>query len=205
MAGKTVEEATDRALDQLGVALADAEVIVVSEPKTGLFGRMRVEATGAGPGAPRRRPAAPGALPAHHAPVGTGISAGQGSARRSAALGQRLEPAARQRRRVPTAQDGAAVRSVRRPARSERRNGGTDERSPASTGTGTSRSARRRATAAARRPARRVRSRRGDRERRRLGWANARVRTTAPWGAEQLRGLRSGARNRRRQQTWPRE
>ena len=44
MAGKTVEEATERALDQLGVAVGDAEVIVVSEPKTGLFGRMRVEA-----------------------------------------------------------------------------------------------------------------------------------------------------------------
>jgi len=44
VAGKTVEEATERALDQLGVAVADAEVIVVSEPKTGLFGRMRVEA-----------------------------------------------------------------------------------------------------------------------------------------------------------------
>ncbi len=44
MAGKTVEEATDRALDQLGVAAGDAEVIVLSEPKTGLFGRVRVEA-----------------------------------------------------------------------------------------------------------------------------------------------------------------
>ncbi len=44
MAGKSVEEATERALDQLGVAVGDAEVIVVSEPKTGLFGRMRVEA-----------------------------------------------------------------------------------------------------------------------------------------------------------------
>ena len=44
MAGKTVEEATERALDQLGVAVGDAEVIVVDEPKTGLFGRVRVEA-----------------------------------------------------------------------------------------------------------------------------------------------------------------
>jgi spoIIIJ-associated protein len=44
VAGKTVEEATEHALDQLGVAVGDAEVIVVSEPKTGLFGRMRVEA-----------------------------------------------------------------------------------------------------------------------------------------------------------------
>jgi spoIIIJ-associated protein len=44
VAGKTIEEATELALDQLGVAVGDAEVIVVTEPKTGLFGRMRVEA-----------------------------------------------------------------------------------------------------------------------------------------------------------------
>jgi len=43
-AGKTVEEATEQALDQLGVAASDAEVIVVTEPKAGLFGRMRGEA-----------------------------------------------------------------------------------------------------------------------------------------------------------------
>jgi spoIIIJ-associated protein len=42
--GKTVEEATERALDQLGVAEGDAEVIVVTEAKTGLFGRVREEA-----------------------------------------------------------------------------------------------------------------------------------------------------------------
>ncbi len=44
VAGKTIAEATELALDQLGVAESDAEVIVVTEPKTGLFGRMRVEA-----------------------------------------------------------------------------------------------------------------------------------------------------------------
>jgi spoIIIJ-associated protein len=44
VAGKTIEEATEQALDQLGVAAGDAEVIVVDEPKTGLFGRVRVEA-----------------------------------------------------------------------------------------------------------------------------------------------------------------
>jgi spoIIIJ-associated protein len=44
VAGKTVEEATEQALDQLGVAVGDAEVIVMSEPKLGLFGRVRVEA-----------------------------------------------------------------------------------------------------------------------------------------------------------------
>jgi spoIIIJ-associated protein len=44
VAGKTIEEATELALDQLGVAVGDAEVIVVTEPKTGLFGRTRGEA-----------------------------------------------------------------------------------------------------------------------------------------------------------------
>ena len=44
VAGKTIAEATELALDQLGVAVGDAEVIVVTEPKVGLFGRMRVEA-----------------------------------------------------------------------------------------------------------------------------------------------------------------
>jgi spoIIIJ-associated protein len=42
--GKTVEEATEQALDRLGVASDDAEVIVVNEAKMGLFGRVREEA-----------------------------------------------------------------------------------------------------------------------------------------------------------------
>ena len=42
--GKTVEEALDAALDQLGVDAADAEYEVVEEAKTGLFGRLRTEA-----------------------------------------------------------------------------------------------------------------------------------------------------------------
>ena len=44
VAGRTVEEATEQALDQLGVGPGDAEIIVVTEPKMGLFGRVRVEA-----------------------------------------------------------------------------------------------------------------------------------------------------------------
>ena len=44
VAGKTVDEATEQALDELGVGPGDAEVIVVNEPKMGLFGRVRVEA-----------------------------------------------------------------------------------------------------------------------------------------------------------------
>lgn len=42
--GKTVDEATERALAHLGVARDDAEVEVVEEPKSGLFGRVRGEA-----------------------------------------------------------------------------------------------------------------------------------------------------------------
>ena len=42
--GKTLEEAKDTALDQLGVDEQDAEFEVVEEPRTGLFGRTRGEA-----------------------------------------------------------------------------------------------------------------------------------------------------------------
>lgn len=42
--GKNVDEATQAALAELGVASGDAEVVVVSEPKPGLFGRVRAEA-----------------------------------------------------------------------------------------------------------------------------------------------------------------
>jgi spoIIIJ-associated protein len=41
---RTVEEAKDLALDQLGVAEDDAEIVIVDEPKAGLFGRLRGEA-----------------------------------------------------------------------------------------------------------------------------------------------------------------
>lgn len=42
--GKTVEEAKERALEQLGVSEGDADVEVVDQPKAGLFGRVRGEA-----------------------------------------------------------------------------------------------------------------------------------------------------------------
>ena len=44
VAAKTVEEAKDSALDQLGVDEADAEFEVLETPKAGLFGRLRSEA-----------------------------------------------------------------------------------------------------------------------------------------------------------------
>src|SRR5438132_13342665 len=42
--GKTVDEAKEAALDQLGVHEDDAEFEIVEEPRTGLFGRTRGEA-----------------------------------------------------------------------------------------------------------------------------------------------------------------
>src|ERR1700691_220384 len=42
--GRTIEEAKDAALDQLGVDETDAECVMVSEPRAGVFGRMRGEA-----------------------------------------------------------------------------------------------------------------------------------------------------------------
>ena len=42
--GRTVEEAKEAALDQLGVDEQDAEFEILEEPKSGLFGRLRAEA-----------------------------------------------------------------------------------------------------------------------------------------------------------------
>lgn len=42
--GRTVEEAQEAALDQLGVDASEAEFEILEEPKTGLFGRVRGDA-----------------------------------------------------------------------------------------------------------------------------------------------------------------
>lgn len=42
--GRTVEEAKEAALDQLGIDATEAEFEIIEEPKTGLFGRVRSEA-----------------------------------------------------------------------------------------------------------------------------------------------------------------
>ena len=42
--GKSLPEAKETVLDLLGVAEDDAEFVVLSEPKAGLFGRLRGEA-----------------------------------------------------------------------------------------------------------------------------------------------------------------
>lgn len=42
--GRTIEDAKEAALDQLGIDEAEAEFEIVEEPKTGLFGRVRSDA-----------------------------------------------------------------------------------------------------------------------------------------------------------------
>ena len=42
--GKSLAEAKETVLDMLGVAEDDAEFVILSEPKAGLFGRLRGEA-----------------------------------------------------------------------------------------------------------------------------------------------------------------
>jgi Jag N-terminus len=44
ISARTVEEAKDQALDQLGVAEDEAEFEVLEEPRPGLFGRLRGQA-----------------------------------------------------------------------------------------------------------------------------------------------------------------
>ena len=40
--GKTIEEATEQALDRLGVDVDEVDIEVLEEPKNGLFGKTRL-------------------------------------------------------------------------------------------------------------------------------------------------------------------
>jgi len=130
VAGKTVEEATERALDQLGVAVGDAEVIVVSEPKTGLFGRMRVEAR------VRARVRPVGARPRRERPRRSGKS-GQGGRQGGQRQGSGGGSESRDKAAgSPESGEGSASGSAAGPS--------GPKTATAGIGTGTSRSARRR-------------------------------------------------------------
>lgn len=77
--GRTIEEAKEAALDELGVDASDAEFEVLEEPRSGLFGRMRTE----GRVRARVRPVAPRAKDEHRrrnrpAARREGASAGRG-------------------------------------------------------------------------------------------------------------------------------
>ncbi|HEY1652810.1 MAG TPA: RNA-binding cell elongation regulator Jag/EloR [Acidimicrobiales bacterium] len=160
VAGKTVEEATEQALDQLGVGPGDAEIIVVNEPKMGLFGRVRIEAR------VRARVRPVGARPKRERSRRSGgRSGGQGSRQgggdrtersrsagsRSGARGDRDRGgSASAARATATAEsddasssdvdDDTGATGTENGSRSGRSNGNGS----AGTGTGTSRSARRR-------------------------------------------------------------
>jgi spoIIIJ-associated protein len=134
VAGKTVEEATELALDQLGVAANDAEVIVVTEPKTGLFGRTRVEARVR----VRVRPVGPRPKRERSRDRSRGGRDGQGARNRQGGGGRTQSGSNR-----PVSSNGGGANGG---AERERANGGAERATNGSTsaGTGTSRSARRR-------------------------------------------------------------
>jgi spoIIIJ-associated protein len=144
VAGKTVDEATEQALDQLGVGPDDAEVIVVNEPKMGLFGRVRVEArvrarvrpVGARPKRERSRRGGrtrQGDRP-RSGSSGSSSSRSSGSGRGSAANGNANSP------KASTSGSGGNGSS----GRSSRGEGSGSTDPGRGQGTGTSRSARRR-------------------------------------------------------------
>ena len=136
MAGRTVEEATEQALDQLGVAVGDAEVIVVDEPKTGLFGRVRVEAR------VRARVRPVGARPRRERSRRSAGRSGQGG-QGGRQNGQRSSGGGGGRNRGDSAADGSdpAVSNGAGASTAGSNGAGT---TAAATGSGTSRSARRR-------------------------------------------------------------
>jgi spoIIIJ-associated protein len=137
VAGKTVEEATEQALDQLGVAVGDAEVIVVSEPKSGLFGRVRGEARvrarvrPVGPRPRRERSRRSGGR------TGQGSQGSQGSRQGSRQGGQSSQ-------RATTSEGADAGDSDDGPVSTAAGAGTGTGTTTAGTGSGTSRSARRR-------------------------------------------------------------
>jgi spoIIIJ-associated protein len=148
VAGKSVEEATEQALDQLGVGPGDAEVIVVTEPKMGLFGRVRVEAR------VRARVRPVGARPKRERSRRGGRSGqgqGQGERQGSRQGGNRRQGSSGSRSNNARAESGGGSASATATAdEAEAPTADADtpgeERSngSAGTGSGTSRSARRR-------------------------------------------------------------
>jgi spoIIIJ-associated protein len=131
--GKTVQEATEQALDRLGVAADDAEVIVVNEPKMGLFGRVREEAR------VRARVRPVGARPKRERSRRGGRSGGgrQGSTRGP-------KENASKRESVPEGNGGKGRGATKAGVEQGGSGNGSGKPAAAGSGTGTSRSARRR-------------------------------------------------------------
>jgi spoIIIJ-associated protein len=156
VAGKTVEEATEQALDQLGVGPGDAEVIVVNEPKMGLFGRVRVEArvrarvrpVGARPKRERSRRGGRSGQGSRQGGGERSSSSGSRSGGRTPTGGARASATATAPVPVPAASPGPGEADDDATGGSDGANGTqsgrNSENGSAGTGTGTSRSARRR-------------------------------------------------------------
>src|SRR5579872_749697 len=119
MTAPTVEEATRRALEQLGVVEADAEIVVVEEPRTGLFGRLKGEARVRA----RVRPTGPRPKRSRR-----GKARGGGSTRPGEGGGARQERAERpdrpERQDAQGGRDGAPRSGSRSRSRRGRRGGG---------------------------------------------------------------------------------
>lgn len=111
--GKSVDEATQRALEHLGVTKSDADVEILEEPKAGLFGRVRGEARVRA----RIRPSGP-------RPKRT---------RRSGGRDERPERAERPRRAEGSRQESgkASVGTANRPPRGDGRSGTKNSRNGA--------------------------------------------------------------------------
>jgi spoIIIJ-associated protein len=138
--GKTVHEATEQALDRLGVAADDAEVIVVNEPKMGLFGRVREEAR------VRARVRPVGARPKRERSRRGGRTGGsrQGGSRGPRDAGSKSESAPE--RKSASEKNGGQDRGVTKAGieRGGSADNGSGKPAAAGSGSGTSRSARRR-------------------------------------------------------------
>ncbi len=129
--GKTVEQAKEAALDQLGVDVNEAEFEILEEPKAGLFGRVRGEArvrARVRPTTPRskeggrRRPARRGK---ETSAAGVGSDAGAGSVVVEPARNGRRDPAmAEAIAQVSADNDGGEPRNVVPRSRRGRRRGG---------------------------------------------------------------------------------
>lgn len=87
--GKTVEEAVEAALEQLGVAEQDAEIVVVEEPRSGMFGLRRSNARIRA----RVRPVQPRAKRPSHRPRGAAVGADRAPHRRQGQAARPESPA----------------------------------------------------------------------------------------------------------------
>jgi spoIIIJ-associated protein len=134
--GKTVDEAKERALDQLGVSEADAELVVLAEPKRALFGRVRGEARVRArvrpaeprpkrPRRPRERSRSPESGPGGTGGPGRGEGRRVAGARRPGSVPARLADGTGQAGRSAQAVEGSGSTptSRRRRRRSEGANG----------------------------------------------------------------------------------